>query len=1064
MDVNNPFTLTGRKASGRNRNGMYPIARQQQQQQQKEQYGFPELQAVMEDIHNGWEFMLDEDFDPVTLALALMDDSSVGKGRDYDTFQRIYYDLDDALHIIVDDYYKGFNNSIGTFGGVLQHINDSRNRVTQMKANLKKCKAELLEKHTDLLNMWSKTQEHKEMLSLLETIEDIRSTPEKLDNMTSNKHVLSAATLLVNSLKTINSKEMMEIGALDDLRSTLNTEKNDLYDMLLEELHNNLYLKSFYCVNLWCDYITGQQTLPELTIKPRNFSEKEKVKEQDMFSVDENEILAEDLDKNPETDPYYYMEIIMEALAVLGEIPAALQTLQDRLPLEIHTLFDSTIKQVESRHSVQPQQTNRDQNKMDEESDIYCLDKANTDARNEILKDLLWTLYSKIEAVLRGHRFIENCAHRSKKRLAGSSNGNFRIYHFHEIWRPIQAEIRSLLQDYLTTQERRAAAAAQSNSFLLKDDSSNNESTKSRTKSKTLFKFTDASESAVVAAEYQPVQDLLYFRYRKMIPELASSEEILSGSMMNSNIVDRFSTNMMARGGHKLLVNPDAYNVSVLLKPTMAFLQRLREVFPNYDDQSEEGFGSFLDDFAVNVFLPQIEEKVMQLIHLATSGLDAFQDARHYKNFSKYPIAKSAVALISVVQSLCRTMHTMPFHTEEYIRMAEVVLLKYYEKCYQRFYYIVARGNTYTTRSNKDQSTADTNISASGDWAQDESLVGLLAQNPYFNDDTKADDEFVKALNQAEITMEFKLKNETEPNRQIEADELIFDQNKLIFLGRLYHSLKWFVREIWELRTAHETSNMPFGSPDGESYEAANSRRWSSSEKRLSSIEHTGAALLPLRGEAARRFDTLLTTYQQLAETCLFTLRLEIRCHTLYYLQMVIRDGNYYLEDESFEPDPYVITLNSDLMDIDDSINVSLPRKDEMFCFDGLPALMVHILISEAGYIKRMNHHGAQKMIRNILALQQNLTNFVAPNQSAVMERARAYYQLYDYGTENLIKSIRDNGPSFTFDEYCVILSLINDANDDSDTQEEDGSKRKASDAPSDWLMKLDEVMVEYDT
>jgi exocyst complex component 4 len=126
---------------------------------------------------------------------------------------------------------------------------------------------------------------------------------------------------------------------------------------------------------------------------------------------------------------------------------------------------------------------------------------------------------------------------------------------------------------------------------------------------------------------------------------------------------------------------------------------------------------------------------------------------------------------------------------------------------------------------------------------------------------------------------------------------------------------------------------------------------------------------------------------------------------------------------------------------------------------------MVHILISEANYIKRMNHHGAQKMIRNILALQQNLTNFVPPSQSAVMERARAYYQLYDYGTDNLIKSIRDNGPVFTFDEYCAILTLINDANDD--TQDADGgSKTNAADgaAPSDWLMKLDDVMAEYDT
>lgn len=80
----------------------------------------------------------------------------------------------------------------------------------------------------------------------------------------------------------------------------------------------------------------------------------------------------------------------------------------------------------------------------------------------------------------------------------------------------------------------------------------------------------------------------------------------------------------------------------------------------------------------------------------------------------------------------------------------------------------------------------------------------------------------------------------------------------------------------------------------------------------------------------SRRFDALLTTYQQLAETCLFTLRLEGRCHTLYYLEMAIRDGNYHLEDETFEPDPYVITLNSDLMELDDCINASLPPNDEL--------------------------------------------------------------------------------------------------------------------------------------
>lgn len=41
-----------------------------------------------------------------------------------------------------------------------------------------------------------------------------------------SKHVLSAAKLLIKSLRAVHSKDMKEIGALDDLRRTLTTQKN----------------------------------------------------------------------------------------------------------------------------------------------------------------------------------------------------------------------------------------------------------------------------------------------------------------------------------------------------------------------------------------------------------------------------------------------------------------------------------------------------------------------------------------------------------------------------------------------------------------------------------------------------------------------------------------------------------------------------------------------------------------------------------------------------------------------------------------------------------------------
>jgi hypothetical protein len=56
--------------------------------------------------------------------------------------------------------------------------------------------------------------------------EELRTTPEKVETMIENKHVLAASKLLVSSIKTISSKEMTQIGALDDIKRTLLSQKN----------------------------------------------------------------------------------------------------------------------------------------------------------------------------------------------------------------------------------------------------------------------------------------------------------------------------------------------------------------------------------------------------------------------------------------------------------------------------------------------------------------------------------------------------------------------------------------------------------------------------------------------------------------------------------------------------------------------------------------------------------------------------------------------------------------------------------------------------------------------
>lgn len=52
---------------------------------------------------------------------------------------------------------------------------------------------------------------------------------------------------------------------------------------------------------------------------------------------------------NPQTDSYVYIENLLEALAVLGRLGQALDTVAQRAPGEIYALVDGTLDEVEER-------------------------------------------------------------------------------------------------------------------------------------------------------------------------------------------------------------------------------------------------------------------------------------------------------------------------------------------------------------------------------------------------------------------------------------------------------------------------------------------------------------------------------------------------------------------------------------------------------------------------------------------------------------------------------------------------------------------------------------------
>lgn len=127
-----------------------------------------------------------------------------------------------------------------------------------LKESLTLAKSHLSTTKPELKEFATSSQNYDEMIQVLNTIEQLQLVPDKLEARISEKRFLTAVDILQDALRMIRRSEMEQIGALSDLRTYLSNQEHSLTDILLEELHNHLYLKSPYCEDRWKIYAQNQ--------------------------------------------------------------------------------------------------------------------------------------------------------------------------------------------------------------------------------------------------------------------------------------------------------------------------------------------------------------------------------------------------------------------------------------------------------------------------------------------------------------------------------------------------------------------------------------------------------------------------------------------------------------------------------------------------------------------------------------------------------------------------------------------------------------------------------------
>lgn len=926
--------------------------------------GTQQMEEVLEYIQQNFDFMTKENCVPVETALKLMDPSSLGLADQYTPFRQIHQQLQRALKTIVNEHHQGFNSSIGTFHKIQSTLQQSQHRVRSLKENLAVAKSQLSSAKPELKEFATSSQNYDEMIQMLITIEQLQLVPDKLEARISEKRFLTAVDILQEALRMIRKSEMGNIGALNNLRVYLSNQEHSLTDILIEELHNHLYLKSPYCEDRWKVHAQNQ---PKGDFVGRaHAGMRGRLLYQFLDKLDSSELMSDDSPRNPEADTFQYIQLVIESLNKMNRLDVAIDNIEQRLPVELFKVVEKSNNEVAQRHpSITRAYATRKTTKPDLAS--------NTDElRAGLLNDLLWTLYARFEAIAESHRAVHDVVAGIVRREGfRTSSGTTLTRGFKELWKLYQSEIRSLLHDYLATDGDLTYRGGQGPT-----SSGSIYSRAPRDKNKRMFKLSDMDTKS---SELTTEREDLEFILKSSVPGLVSDSKRPDDSNIHNSNLDGSAT------GHKLLIEPNVFNMGILLPPSLDFLNRLKEVVPPNSDIVMSTLTSFLDDFLVNVFHPQLDETLIEMSAQTFIDLDAFHQEPQWAKYSKKPIFKGTAKFFMLITAFCKMLDNLP-HDQAFSQLILTQMATYAAKCNGWYKALVSRSEANGIGRRVKASAA---IASSGDV---EEITSALF---------RSDASQVPELLENETLALLKV---VEKDPLDEAD-LIGDKKTITGLCMMYTSMKWLATKVAQLR---HISDRATDSSRPEPGSQRHNRRWT----QLSSTEPRGDGIpvyLPLSEETVAEFDNVVLAFQSLSTTVLKTLHFEIRMQILHALSHTIRTS-YILDSILSDPDPTVLALNNSLIGFDNEVSTYIPSTQYPLITRGLAALMdTHLLRLSRG-ITSMNSNGCALMQLNILVLQQNLKNI---EPAAELQYSALFFDLFTAGPEVIVQRARKEGKGF---------------------------------------------------
>ncbi|XP_070072570.1 exocyst complex component 4 isoform X1 [Drosophila takahashii] len=903
------------------------------------------------------------------------------------------------LNELVSRHDQQLTQVLPLFSQVSSEVTTSRERIHAVKENLGVCKRLLQCRRDELRKMWMDAVQHKYVLEMLEQIQELRKVPQRVVGYTAKRQYLHASKTLTDALATLNGP-LQAVEGLSDLRTDLQTRRQQLYQRLHEELVTQVYtnsaseaLSSFQRSNssrLNSSFTRGIGARRSTDRIEANARVRKALAEMaQSVDLDKTEVI-EDADLiYPELSMSYFVAIIVESFGMLHKVPDSLETLRVQIQTELLNVV---------RHTT------------------HQLSQSGATAEANPLLTLLEIIFKQFKAIAKTHTLLlkNYLSVGQKYSVVGPQP-----YDLTDFWAQAQSVLQLLLTDYLDIQN---AAADEGSQTGFSEPTSNINSYFLRRKvpstKRSMFKF---DKSSHVGASSNSDS----FKEHRRNASDASVDDNLGAQLGGSG---KGSTSGLfpheKKQREKLLIcTPDQSIITKVYLPLMGYIKEI-ENFMKCKPGQPCSLHDFLDNYIKDTFLSKGHNRNLQLtIESLSKNQDAWRtiispEEIKALNLSR-PLLQSTVMVERRLMETKKLIQDLPCYSEDLLKMVCALLKAYREICQAAYRGIV-------------QPDSEDKRIYSVAWLKDEDISRFLKTLPNWTDLKTSSQKsrhnrklhrgsFEPSEEESPLQVQQRNIREAEMLTSnlgeggITQQEILVEISVLKELAILQESMEWFSCRVSEF--------------------ANDLRRPLVNGLNAASAECS--ADIAVKDGTIKVMTNLALEFDELANTCLLVLHLEVRVQCFHYLRSKssVRTNSYVgSKDDILEPDRQVQLLTKRLSEMDEAFSATLHPRKTRYIFEGLAHLASRILIQASNYLEHIDQITVQRMCRNSIALQQTLSNITASREVA-LDQAKHFYELLCMEPDEILNALLERGTQFSEMQLLNALQLscksfgITDAN-----------------------------------